>query len=79
MTDFEAELDPIATLAAFVDRHPDDVTARLLLAYLQSLGDSDEDLERALGTLDPLAGSRPIRRSPGWRGVTPYSPTPRPD
>ena len=57
VTDFEAELDPIATLAAFVDRHPDDVTARLLLAYLQSLGDSDEDLERALGTLDPLAGS----------------------
>ena len=65
LTEFEAELDPVATLGAFVDRHPDDVTARLLLAHLQSVGDSDEDLERALRTLDPLAGSstqQPVAR-----------------
>ena len=57
ITEFEAVLDPVATLDGFVDRHPDDITARLLLAHLESVGDTDGDLSEALATLDPLLNS----------------------
>ena len=55
VTGFEPRVEVIPMLDAFVRRHPDDVTARVLLAHLQSRGDANDDLERALATLEPLA------------------------
>ena len=51
-------VDPVRTLGRWIDRHRDDVTARLLLAHLEGRGETDRDLDRALVTLEPLIRSK---------------------
>jgi tetratricopeptide (TPR) repeat protein len=54
---------PQGILTAFVRAHPDDVTPRLLLSYLQGREGKDADLDAALATLEPLV------QSPGTNAI----------